>query len=222
MFSRGQNIYMLSKDKIKSTIYTLISSPGVRLYFSIFIGLIVNVIYIGSNIHTALMHRSFWSSAITVYYLLFIVLRLYLLWANKKDDVSAARCCLTVGIFLLLLTLSAGVIIAYSVINQNNVRYSGYVLSAFFIYALYSLTTSVIGMKKWLNDNQPLHFAARSVTFAAASMSAFNLQYSLLTSLGLSALTVKRANALGGFAVFFVIVILGITLIFKSIRELKN
>ena len=213
---------MLSKNKVKAAIYALISSPGVRLYFSIFIGLIINVIYIGSNIHTALMHRSFWSSAITVYYLLFIVLRLYLLWANKKDEQAAIRCCLTVGIFLLLLTVSAGVIIAHSVISENSVKYSGYILLAFFIYAVYSLTTSIVGMKKWLNDNQPLHFAARSVTFAAALMSAFNLQYSLLTSLGLSALTVKRANALGGFAVFFVIVILGITLIFKSIRELKN
>ena len=213
---------MLSKDKIKSTIFVLISSPGVRLYFSIFIGLIVNVIYIGSNIHTALMHRSFWSSAITVYYLLFIILRLYLLWANNKDAQAEMRCCLTVGVFLLLLTVSAGVIIAYSVIVENSVKYSGYILLAFFIYAIYSLSTSIIGMKKWLNDNQPLHFAARSVTFAAALMSAFNLQYSLLTSIGLSALTVKCANVLGGFAVFFVIAILGITLIFKSVRELKN
>ena len=213
---------MLSKNKIKTAIYALISSPGVRLYFSIFIGLIINVIYIGSNIHTALMHRSFWSSSITVYYLLFIVLRLYLLRANKMDELSATHCCLTVGIFLLLLTISAGAIIAYSVIVENSVRYSGYVLLAFFVYAVYSLSTSIVGMKKWLNDNQPLHFAARSVTFAAALMSAFNLQYSLLTSLGLSALTVKRANAFGGFAVFFVIAILGITLVFKSIRELKN
>ena len=213
---------MLSKNKIKTAIYALISSPGVRLYFSIFIGLIINVIYIGSNIHTALMHRSFWSSSITVYYLLFIVLRLYLLRANKMDELSATHCCLTVGIFLLLLTISAGAIIAYSVIVENSVRYSGYVLVAFFVYAVYSLSTSIVGMKKWLNDNQLLHFAARSVTFAAALMSAFNLQYSLLTSLGLSALTVKRANAFGGFAVFFVIAILGITLVFKSIRELKN
>lgn len=212
---------MLNKDKLKSAVYAFIFNPGIRLYFSIFIGLIVNVIYIGTNIHTALMHRSFWSSAITVYYLLFVVLRLYLLWANKREERAVMRCCLTVGIFLLLLTLSAGVIIAYSVVVENSVKYSGYVLLAFFVYATYALSTSVVGMKKWLNDNKPLHFAARSVTFAAALMSAFNLQYSLMVSLGLPSATVKRANAIGGFIIFSTIATISVALVLRSAKGLK-
>ena len=211
---------MRKRDKIKIYIHALVFSPALRLYFSIFLGLVVNVIYIVSNLHTALIHRSFWSSAVIVYYLMFILLRLYLLHARGKDEHTVLRSCLTVGILLLILTALAGVIIAHSVINDNSSRYSGFVLIGFFIYTVYALTSSLLGMKKWLNDNQPLHFAARSVTFAAALMSVFNLQYSLLTSLGLSEIILKRANALGGFSVFFLIMLLGVSLIFKSIKRL--
>ena len=211
---------MLKKDKIKAYIRALVFSPSLRLYFSIFLGLVVNVIYIGSNLHTALMHRSFWSSAVIVYYLMFILLRLYLLHARGKDDKTVIRSCLTVGVLMLILTAIAGVIIAHSVINENNLKYSGFVLVGFFIYTIYALTTSLLGMKKWLNDNQPLHFAARSVTFAEALMSVFNLQYSLLSTLGLSATTLKRANAVGGFAVFFLIMLLGVSLVSRSLKRL--
>ena len=213
---------MLSKDKIKKSVYAFVSSPVIRLYVSIFTGLVINIVYIGGNIHSAVIQKSFWSGAVTVYYLLFIVLRLYLLWSGGRSDYAVKRSCRTVGVLLLVLTAIAGVIIAYSVLNEKIVKYSGYVLIVFFVYAIYSLTISLLGMKRWLNDNKPLHFAARSVTFSAALMSAFNLQYSLLTSLGLSDATVKCANGIGGIVTFSIIATLGIAIVLKSKAELGN
>ena len=180
--------------------------------------MIVNFLYIASNLSSAFLSRNIWSAALTVYHSLFLVTRFYLISAKHscKTHRHISRVCFRTGIFLLFLDSSAGAIMIYTIRSGRVVRYSGMVLLGFVIYTVYSLSSSIIGMKKHLNDNQPLHFAARNMTLAAALMSLFNLQYSVLVTLGASSYFIDRIIALSGFSIFFVIILLAVRLVVKN------
>jgi hypothetical protein len=105
----------------------------------------------------------------------------------------------------------------YTIRKGGAVSYSGRVLLGFVIYTVYALSSSILGMKRHANDNQPLQFAARNMTLAAALMSVFNLQYSLLVSMGASSYIIDRIIALSGFSIFFVIILLAIRLVVKNL-----
>jgi len=124
--------------------------------------------------------------------------------------------CLKTGVFLLFLDLAAAVMMIYTIRIRSPERHSGLVLIGFVVYTVYSLSVSVVGMKKHADDNQPLHFVARNMTLAATLVSVFNLQYSLLPTFGASSYVAERIIAFSGFAVFFVIILLAVRLVVKN------
>ena len=202
--------------KIFSLIFT---NPAFRMSISLFFGMIVNFMYIAGNLSSAFRYRNIWSAALTVYHSLILIIRFYLISAKHrcKNDREKSRVCFRTGIFLLFLDSAAGAIMIYTIRSGRVVSYSGVVLLGFVIYTVYSLASSLVGMKRHLNDNQPLHFAARNMTLAAALMSVFNLQYSVLVTLGASYYIIDRIIAISGFSIFFVIILLAIRLVVKNL-----
>ena len=215
---------------IKSLFAILISSPAIRLELSLLFGLFMNIVYIVENFASAIIYRSIWSATVTVYHSLFVAIRAYILrWRGLSEEQEATpseihRICLRVGVILLLLDFAASIMMLYTVLQDRHTEYSGIVLIGFSLYTVYSLVSSVLGMFKWSNDNKPLHFAARNMTLAAALMSVFNLQYSLFISLGADSAMIGRANAVGGFLIFIIIILLALHLIIKnaSIGSIKH
>ena len=134
-----------------------------------------------------------------------------------KTPRQISRVCLRTGIYLLVLDALVGAIMIYTIQSGRVIRYSGTVLFGFVIYTVYSLSSSIIGMKRYLNDNQPLYFATRNMTLASALMSVFNLQYSVLVTLGASSYIIDRIIVFSGFSIFFVIILLAIRLVVKNL-----
>lgn len=219
---------MVRKKKagiFKSLIAILIASPAMRLDISLHFGLIMNIVYIAENFASAMMYRSVWAATVTAYHSLFVIIRAYLIRSRRLSEMGEVsegetrHICLRVGIILLLLDFSALSLMLYTVRQNMHTEYSGVVLIGFLIYTVYSLVSSVHGMFRWFNDNKPLHFATRNITFAAALMSLFNLQYSLLSSLGIDADSISRATLAGGFAIFVTIILMSVHLIMKNVRS---
>ena len=213
----------MRKKLYPKKILMLFKSSATRLSLSLYFGMIVNFIYIAGNLSSALNHKSIWSATITVYHSLFLILRFYLISSSCrcKNDRHISRVCLRTGILLLFLDLVASIMMIYTIRQGSVIRYSGSVLLGFVIYTVYALSSSIIGMKKHSLDNQPLQFAARNMTLAAALMSVFNLQYSLLVGLGASFYIIERIIALSGFSIFFVIILLAIRLVVKNLDSSK-
>ena len=130
---------------------------------------------------------------------------------------SVRKMSLRAGVILLLFDLFASLMMLYSIMSERRVLYSGSMLLLFLAYTVYSLISSLLGMKKWHNDNKPLHFAARSMTFSASMMSLFNLQYSLFQALGVGYSGIRRINILLGALVFALIIFLPLRLIHRSL-----
>lgn len=213
---------MKKYEKIKSLILSIISSPVIRFDLSLLLGLAMNLVYITGNFLSAVLYRSLWSATVTAYHSFFVVMRTYLIYSRgrleeyRTDSRKIHLVCFRVGITLLLLDFLASAMMLYTVRQNRQVEYSGIVLLGFLIYTLYSLLSSLYGMKKWKNDNQPLHFAAKNMTLAASLMSFFNLQYSLLSSLGAGTVFIRWANTAGGVAIFLIIIFLALRLIVRS------
>ncbi len=217
---------MIKKKKVgmlKSLAAILISSPALRLDISLHFGLIMNVVYIAENLASAVIYKSVWSATVTVYHSLFVIIRAYLIRSRRLAEMGETsqgrinRICLRVGVILLLLDFAALALMLYTIRQDRHAEYSGIVLIGFLIYTVYSLISSLYGVLKWSNDNKPLHFAAGNMTLAAALMSVFNLQYSLLSSFGLDSLSILRAGTAGGAVIFFTIIFLACRLIIKNI-----
>ena len=211
---------MIKHEKIKSLVQNLLKNHRVRLRISLFFGAIINLFYLLTNLVGALKYNSIWSATVTGYHLLFVVIRSYLLFYQKKGRVVRPRgvLLLRVGTFLLLIDLMTLFLMTYSLVLGQSTSYSGSLLICILIFTLYSLTISILGMKRGLNDNNPLHFAAKNLSLAAALMSVFNLQFSLFSSIGIDLMLSKRLIALGGIFSFLFIAYLSCSLIAKGRR----
>lgn len=182
----------------------------------------MNLIYIAENMASAIIYRSSWSATVAVYYALFIVTRIYILSgrefeAGVKDESSRVyKICFRVGLFLLLLDLSCAGMMFYTVRFGRVIYYSGYMLLGFLIYTVYSLTNSLVGLVKSEKNKSPLTYAARNMTLAASLMSVYNLQYSVLITLGAGSYFIEVANYIGGVLIFLTIILLAMRLIIRA------
>ena len=209
--------------KLRKIFSIILTNRALRINLSLFFGMIINSLYIAGNLASALLYRNIWSATLTVYHSLFLTIRFYLLSARRicQRELQANRVCLRVGIILLFLDLAATAMMVYTVQSGSLAEYSGIVLLGFLAYTVYSLTSSILGMRRFANDNEPLHFAAKNMTLTAALMSVFNLQYSVLVSFGTASEVIGRIIALVGFCVFFVIITLAVRLIVKNAYILR-
>ena len=208
-------------EKLRHRICLLWQSSSARLNITLLGGSIINFAYIAGNIASAFIYHSLWAATLTAYHLMLIVIRIYLLSARRRmSTISESRILLRVGILLLFLDLVCALIMIFTISSGSFVSYSGIILLAFLIYAIYSLSSSVFAVKRHSEGNRHLHLAARSISLSTSLMAVFNLQYSVLSLLGADSRLIGRAILVGAVAVFSVILFLSVRLIRRARAEL--
>lgn len=205
-------------SKIKQIARYLIYNQAARLNFTLICGVLINSVYVMTNVFSAVAYGSIWAATVSIYHLVLIVTRIYLLSARRiaEGNVGVDRMLIRVGVLLLLIDLVSAAMMIYAVSQDSFIKYSGFVLFAFLIYAVYSLVISVRAFKKYKNDNNHLHFAAKNISLSTSLMSVFNLQYSVFSLLGADSSLTGRAILVGGVAIFSVILFLSLRLIKKA------
>ena len=207
---------------------SILESPSVRLDISLVFGLLMNIFYIVINLLPALIYRNGWSFAVTIYYAVLVFMRLSLLSAHRLTGsvgADAARLyasCRLVGRFLLLLDGAIGVVMIYTVVYGKTLEYPAYIFVAFGIFTVYSVSGSLVGIFRSLKKETLHALAARNLTFAAALLSVFNLEYTLLVTLGVSRRIILFVNTVGGGLCVAFISLMGIRLIAVSTRKIKE
>ena len=180
----------------------------------------MNLLYIATNAASAFLYHSIWSATLTVYHLVLIIIRIYLLLAgrNLTDRGGEKRICLRVGILLLLFDVASALIIIYSVRNASFVSYSGYIFMGFLAFTVYSVARSVRDLRKHSDGENHLYYTARNITLATSLMSVFNLQYSFFSFLGADSILMIRAILFCGVSVFSIILVLSVRLMKRGSR----
>ncbi|MBR5144596.1 MAG: hypothetical protein IKW53_06060 [Clostridia bacterium] len=202
-------------NKIKWSLRLLIFNRAARLSFTLLCGVLINSVYVLTNIFSAVVYGSIWAATVSIYHLILIITRIYLLSARRLsgDGEGVDRMLMRVGVLLVLIDLVSVSMMLYTVRRGSFVRYSGFVLFAFLFYSVYSLIISLNAFGKYKNDNNHLHFAAKNISLSTSLMSVFNLQYSILSLLGADSVLTGRAILVGGVVIFSVILCLSLRLI---------
>ncbi len=211
-----------------SLLLSILESPAVRLDISLVFGLLMNFFYILVNLFPAVRYRSAWSLAVTVYYAVLVLMRTFLLSSRRfadsvgSDAVRLYASCRLVGRLLLLLDTAIAAVMVYTAREGKIINYPTYIFVGFGIFTVYSVTVSLVGIFRSIKNPAPHTLAARNLTLAAALLSVFNLEYTLLVSLGVDTWVVALINAVGGGLSILLISVMAIRLITLSTRKMRE
>lgn len=205
---------MKLRNKLSYYLNLFVESPTARIFPVLFGGAFMNFLYIATNAASAVLYHSIWSATLTVYHLMLIIIRIYLLTVgrSRSADSDGRRICLRVGILLLLLDLASASMMLYSIRQDSYASYSGVILLGFLAFTVYSVTRSVIDLRRHRDGENHLYFTARNISLSTSLMSVFNLQYSVFSLLGADSVLTGRAILLCGLSVFSIILCLSLSL----------
>lgn len=216
-----QNIIkFLRKFKFTSE---MLDDYGYRtIIFSIFT-FILNVAYVVFIGVLAIMTRSAWYMSITVYYLILSLMKGNIFYSKKKYDteVKQARAYRFCGImFTLLMIAFSGVIVLIYTSNMY-FEYAGIMIYAVAAFTFYKLTLAIINTFKARKQEDLYIQSIRNINLVSALISIIVLQVAMFQAFSPENNT-SVANGLTGGAVSLIIVILGIFMIIKANKKLKQ
>lgn len=158
---------------------------GISLYWSV----IINSVYVVIKLFLSLFYHSVWFGAIAMYYLILCLIRLYLLFQVRRQELSknrhseykTYRLC---GIFLLTLNVALTYMVIQMVHDGQTYRYPGMLIYLVALYTFYSIIIAVINLIIYHKYNSPLISAVKAVSFTTAAVSILSLQTAMLTEFG--------------------------------------
>ncbi len=164
-----------------------------RAKVSLYIGLIINLMYAVFKCSTGAIFRSAWLWAIGVYYVILSAIRLMLLRnvriTDKKEhtaerriyEYKSARLC---GIMMLALNVAMTLMTVQMIWQNRGYEYRGYIIYISALYAFYCLINAVVNVVKFAKINNPILSAAKMLSLAGALMSMFALQTAMFSAFG--------------------------------------
>ena len=217
---RKKIINLLKKFKFTNE---LLENYGYRtLIFSIcsFILNIAYVVFIGI---LAIMTRSAWYYSIAAYYLILSLMKGNIFMSKKQHDskIEQAKVYRYCGIMFIFLTIIfSGVIV---LIYKTNMyfEYAGLLIYVVATYTFYRLTSSIINIFKVRSQDDLYIKSIQNINLAVSLISIIVLQVAMFQAFA-PEYNQSIANALTGAGMSVIILILGIIMINKANRILKN
>ncbi len=195
--------------------------------------LICNLAYAVFLGYMAIVTRSIWYGALTVYYVLLTLTRGGVLFEARKnaqrykdDPVQMQNAnvdsCFYCGVMLIALTLALSVAVAQMVDAGAGFRHpEGLTVYAFVGFAVFRIVTTVSHFAKARRYDDPIVSATRYVNLAAALLSVLSLQTALLDAFLPSFDPAWLNGATGGLVCAFV-VFLGVRMLFLAKKMRKK
>lgn len=194
-------------------------------------GMITSMMFAVFKMVVAIVYRSVWFGAVSVYYISLTGMRYMLVkYMKRADGVEANDKYLTeycgyrmCGYLMFLLNVAMSGMTIQMVLHEKGYTYPGIIIYVSATYAFYTMTMSIINLIKYRKLNSPIISAAKIIGLASAMMSILALQTAMLTQFGAEKKDfIKLMNALTGGAVCIVIFALAIIMIYKSGKDMKK
>lgn len=213
-------IKFLRKFKFTST---LLDSYGYRTFvFSIF-SFVLNLGYVGLMLGLAIATGSAWYYSITAYYLALIVMKGNVFYSKKKYDteIKEARAYRFAGTMFIFLTLALSGIVVLIYTSNMAFEYAGLMIYVVAAYTFYNLTLAIINIFKARKHDDLYVQTIRNVNLAGSLVSILVLQVALFQAFS-PEYNKSFANGLTGAAVSAAILAIGIYMIIKANKKLKE
>ena len=221
--------------KIKKTIYDhpvgnrYMTDPEFRAKVSLNVSLGINLLYIGLNLLSWYLMRSWWFVVLAVYYLTLSLMRVLLVGYMRKNEIGSgtrkawkrSRSC---GYILLLVNLSLSGAVLMILYQNRGFDYNGILIYVMASYTFYSTIHAMIETIKHRKFDSPVMATANIISLSAALVSMLNLETAMFSQFGAEmALEHQRLMIiLTGAGVSITVVALSVLLIVRATRALNS
>ena len=147
------------------------------------LGVIANAIYVIFNLVIGILYGSVWQIAVTAYYSLVLMLRVFVIYDGSEDGFSPR----TVSFLLLILCPPMAGMIIYAIIIGAVGSRPMLALPIFALYAFFGIFRASVGLISQKRKGVRHRCIAHTARLSLALMSLFNFQLSLLSVLSIDA-----------------------------------
>ena len=200
-----------------------------RTRISLYISLTISMIYVGINLWSWHILRSWWFLVLAVYYVIMAVMRFLLvryvriqeIGTNILGEWKRSRICAHI---LLLINLSLSGAVLMILYNNRGYDYPGVMIYVMALYTFYSTIHAIVDLIKYRDLGSPVMSSAKIVSLSAALVSMLNLETAMFAQFGadLTPETQRIFIILTGAGVSITVVTLSVMMIVRASKEIRR
>ena len=198
-------------------------------HVSLYCSLGVNLLYVGTNVFSAIFYRSAWFVIFAVYYTILAIMRFLLVrYINKnklgEKRLMELRCSRLCAIILTTLNLVLSGAVLMILYQNRGFHYNGILIYVMAMYTFYVTTTAIIDLVKYRKYDNPILSTSKVIKMAAALVSMLSLETAMFSQFGeeMSPENQRIMIALTGAGGSVVVIIMAIYIIVCSTKEIKE
>ena len=203
----------------------LVSSQRYRIILSATLAFAFNLLYAIYHCVLGILNLSFWFIAMCAFYGILAIMRFSAILCERNhqklpDNVTELFVMKLSGVLLVILSIVLATV-SYISLSQNiAAKHGEIIMITIATYTFYKITMAIVKAIKQHKNPSPLLRTIRNIGYAEVAASILTLQRSMLASFGsMSAGNIHFMNAVTGAAVCLFVLILGLSMIAKSMKK---
>lgn len=220
-------VYLQIKTKIYKNKYIqkYINDKQYRGEIMIYIGLLMNLIYVIFRMTTAYIYQSVWFLSIGFYYFVLCLVRFHLLRKVKKNlnNKKQLYTYKMTGYLIILLNIAMlGMIIQMMVGNKSYI-YPGYIIYVSALYTFYDFINAIINIITYKKFNNPILSASKLLNLTGAMMSVYTLQTAMLSQFSINQQQfTDMMNTITGISVIILTFVIALYMIITAQQSINR
>ncbi len=203
----------------------LVSSQRYRIILSATLAFAFNLLYAIYHCVLGILNLSFWFIAMCAFYGILAIMRFSAVLCERNhqkspDNDTELFVMKLSGILLVILSIVLATV-SYISLSQNiAAKHGEIIMITIATYTFYKITMAIVKAIKQHKNPSPLLRTIRNIGYAEVAASIQTLQRSMLASFGsMSTGNIHFMNAVTGAAVCLFVLILGLSMITKSMKK---
>ena len=203
----------------------LVSSQRYRIILSATLAFAFNLLYAIYHCVLGILNLSFWFIAMCAFYGILAIMRFSAVLCERNhqkspDNDTELFVMKLSGILLVILSIVLATV-SYISLSQNiAAKHGEIIMITIATYTFYKITMAIVKAIKQHKNPSPLLRTIRNIGYAEVATSIQTLQRSMLASFGsMSTGNIHFMNAVTGAAVCLFVLILGLSMITKSMKK---
>ena len=203
----------------------LVSSQRYRIILSATLAFAFNLLYAIYHCVLGILNLSFWFIAMCAFYGILAIMRFSAILCERNhqklpDNVTELFVMKLSGVLLVILSIVLATV-SYISLSQNiAAKHGEIIMITIATYTFYKITMAIVKAVKQHKNPSPLLKTIRNIGYAEVAASILTLQRSMLASFGsMSTGNIHFMNAVTGAAVCLFVLILGLSMIAKSMKK---
>ena len=200
-----------------------------RINVSLSVSFVINMLYVGINLWSWQMLKSYWFMVLAVYYVIMAVMRYLLvryvriqkIGTNILGEWKRSRIC---AYILLLINLSLSGAVLMILYQSKGYDYPGVLIYVMALYTFYSTIHAIVDIVRYRKLGSPILSTAKIVSLSGALVSMLNLETAMFAQFGadMSMENQRIFIILTGAGVSITVVTLSVILIVNANKEIRR